>query len=143
MKKIIKLAVLSLIAILALSSCSLINEAKQEAQKVEQFTGDFAVLVETPTIENAEKIVHPSSKLTPENVVEKIESNEKLKSLDLSQEISVGNIGDLNVSYHDKTLGGNVYSVTVQILVGDTPIDVDLTLLSTEGGFGLYDFDIK
>lgn len=129
--------------VLCLSSCSFIEEMQSEAQKAENFAQELTVLIQNPTVEKAEELVHPSSPLTPEAVVDMVQNNEKLSSLDLSQEIKVGEIGDLNFSYKDETLGGNVYTVQCQILVGDTPVDVLVTLLSDDAGFGLYDLDIK
>ena len=93
--------------------------------------------------EEAEKLVHPASPLSPETLVDKIEGNEKIANLDFSQEITVGEITNLSISYHDETLGGNVYTAECQIMIGDTPINVKLKLLSTSEGFGLYDFDIE
>ena len=79
MKTFVKICALSLCLILCFTSCSLIDRAKEEAQKlkeevirVKDFSGDFVELVQEPTVERAEDLVHPSSSLTPEAVVDKI-----------------------------------------------------------------------
>ncbi len=141
--KNLRIAAIALCVLLCLSSCSFINEMKEESQKITEFAEQITVLVKNPTVEKAEELVHPSSPLTPENVVDMVKNNEKLCSLDLSQEITLGDIGDIDMSYHDETLGGNVYTVECQILVGDTPVDVLVKLLSNDQGFGIYDLDIK
>lgn len=138
-----RLLLLSLALVLALSSCSFINEMKDEAEKVSEFADDFAALVQDPTPEKAESLVHPASRLTPEDVIEKIQSNEKLASLDTSGEVSVENISDIKMSYHDEELGGNVYTVECDVVIGGVTINASITLLSTSEGFGLYDFEIK
>lgn len=143
MKKLYSAFLLVLVLCLALSSCSFINEMKQETEKVAEFTSDFTSLMSEPTVEKAEALVHPSSPLTPEAVIEKIENNEKLASLDFTGDISVSEIGEMKMSYHDETLGGNVYTVECTVTVSGTPINVSLTLLSSGDSFGLYDFDIK
>lgn len=147
MKALLKITLLSLCVLVTLSSCafinSLVNEATSEAEKVADFTNDFVVLMEDPSVEKAEELIHPDSPLTPENVMEKIESNEKIQNLDFSQEIQIGEISDLRVSYHDEALGGNVYEADCQVTVGDVVINLTLKLLSTDDGFGIYDFDIK
>lgn len=147
MKKLLKFTVLALCILVSLSSCtfikSLLNEAKTEAEHVAEFTEELVVLMEEPSIEKAEELVHPNSPLTPESVLEKIENNEKIKNLDFSGEVSIGEITNLNMSYHDKELGGNLYEAECQVTVSGTTIDITLKLLSTDEGFGLYDFDIK
>lgn len=143
MMKNLRIAALALCVLLCLSSCSFINEMKEESQKITEFAEQITVLVKNPTVEKAEELVHPESPLTPENVVDMVKNNEKLSSLDLSQEITLGDIGDIDMSYHDETLGGNVYTVECRILVGDTPVDVLVKLLSNDRGFGIYDLDIK
>ena len=141
--KFTKILLCSLCLLLCFSSCTLINRVKQETEKTVAFTGDFVQLVEEPSVEKAEELLHPQSNLSPETVLEKIQGNDKLANLDFSQEITVGEISDVKILPQDAELGGNVYSIDCQILVGDTPINVSLTILSTEDGFGLYDFEIK
>ncbi len=145
MKSLKSLKTLALIVcvVLCLSSCSFIEEMQLEVQKAENFAQEITVLIQNPTVEKAQELVHPSSPLTPEAVVDMVRNNEKLSSLDLSQDIKVSEIGDIDLSYKDETLGGNVYTLQCQILVGDTPVDVLVTLLSNDAGFGLYNLDIK
>ena len=146
MKNAIKILTVSLCLILSLSSCfivDLFNGIKQETERVVSFTTEFAVLIENPTVENAEELLHPSSPITPEQVIAKVEDNEKLQSLNTAGEISVGKIQNLQLQYNDPTLGGTVYTADCEIIVDGTPITVKLTLLSTDDGFGLYDFDIE
>ena len=147
MKTVTKILILALCILVSLSSCtflkSLVNDVAAETERVAHFAEDFADLVDNPTIENAESLVHPSSPLTAEAVISKIENNEKLSNLDPTAEIQVGEIKNVNVSYHDEKLGGNLYTAECDIIVGDVTITVHLELLSTEAGFGLYDFDIK
>lgn len=141
--KSLKALVLIVCVVLCLSSCSFIEEMQSEVQKAENFAQEITVLIQNPTVEKAQELVHPSSPLTPETVVDMVRNNEKLSSLDLSQDIKVSEIGDIDLSYKDETLGGNVYTLQCQILVGDTPVDVLVTLLSNDAGFGLYNLDIK
>ena len=147
MKTITKILILALCILVSLSSCaffkSLVNDVAAETERVAHFAEDFAGLVENPTVENAQDLIHPSSPITAETVISKIENNEKLNNLDPTAKISVGKITNLSISHHDATLGGNVYTADCEIMVGNTPIIVKLKLLSTDEGFGLYDFDIK
>lgn len=152
MKKILLFAILSLCLILCLSSCtflrSFFTEMEQEATKVAEFTQDMTQLMTNPTVEEAEKLVHPSSPLSPEAVIDKIKGNEKLANIDMSnldikEDVTVGDITNLNISYHDATLGGNIYTADCEIVINGTPILVKLKLLSTDEGFGLYDFDLQ
>lgn len=141
--KSLKSVVVVLCLLLCLSSCTFINDMKRDVERATDFVEELTVLIKNPTVEKAQELVHPSSPLTPESVVDMIQNNEKLSSLDLSQEITVGDIGDVDVSYQDEALGGNLYTVECQILVGDTPVNVLVKLLSTDQAFGIYDLDIK
>ena len=147
MKTTLKLFAIIISLLLFFTSCSfftdLIEETLEETKKVAEFTEDFAELVAEPDIEKAESLVHPNSNINAETVIDRIENNEKLASLDMSQEITVSEIGELDIAFHDESLGGNVYTLDCVITVGDTPINVTLKILSTDEGFGIYDFDIK
>ncbi len=138
-----KIILCSLCILLCFSSCTLINDLKVEAGRVASFMEQFVALMEDPTIEKAEALVHPKSSITAESVIDKIQNNEALADIDWTQEITIGELSDIELLYQDADLGGNVYSVGCQVVVGGTAIDLDLTLLSTSEGMGLYDFDIK
>jgi hypothetical protein len=147
MKHTVKLFAIIISLLMFFTSCSFIQDAIEETieetQRVAEFTEDFADLVAEPSIEKAESLVHPNSSITPETVLERITENEKLASLDMSQEITVSEIGDLSIAFKDETLGGNVYTLDCVIMVGDVPINVTLKLLSAGDTLGIYDFDIK
>lgn len=147
MKKIAKILIVSLVLCLALGSCSLINEVKQEANRIADFTVDFAEVMENPTVENAEALIHPKSSLTAESVIDKIAGNERLQelmsSVESEEDITIGEISEPKIKFNDPELGGNVYAVEVEIIIKGTPVTVSLDMLSSEEGFGLLDFEIK
>ncbi len=145
MKTFVKIFALSLCLLISFTSCSLFNEVKQEMIRVKDFTVDFVELVQDPTLEKAEDLVHPSSNLTPEAVVNKLKNNETLKNLNISKDtkVNISNISDITLLRNDATLGGNVYGVDIVVSVNGTPITISLTVLSTSEGMGVYDFDIK
>lgn len=152
MKTFVKIFALSLCLVLCFTSCSFINKVKEEAQKlkeeaikVKDFTGDFVELVQDPTVERAEDLVHPSSTLTPEAVVDKIKNNETIKNLELSEDtqVELGEISGLTLLANDATLGGNVYGVDMTVIIDGTPITITLKVLSTDEGMGVYDFDLQ
>ena len=144
MKTITKILVLSLCLVMCFTSCTFFKKVGQEAKRVEKFAGDFVQLVENPTIEKAEEIVHPNSPLTPEAVIDEIKNNEKFAGLDVTPDkVELKSVSDIKFSAEDKALGGNIYSVDCELVVDGTPIIVSLELLSSDAGFGLYNFDIK
>lgn len=152
MKTLVKVLALSLCMLLCFTSCSLLNKAKEEAQKakeevakVKDFTVDFVEVVKDPSVEKAEDLVHPSSSLTPEDVVNRLKENETIKNLDISKDTSVefGGFSDLTLLRNDPTLGGNVYGVDCVVNIDGTPVTISLTVLSTSEGMGIYDFDLK
>ena len=144
MKTITKILVLSLCLVMCFTSCTLVDKATQEVKRVEKFAGDFVKLVEDPTIEKAEQLVHPNSPLTPEQVIEEIKNNEKLSSLKpTADNVTVKDISNLKLAAENKELGGNVYSADCEIVIDGTSVVISLKLLSTDDGFGIYDFEIK
>ena len=152
MKTFVKIFALSLCLILCFTSCSLFEKAREEAEKikeevvrVKEFSGDFVELVQDPTIEKAEDLVHPSSNLSAEVVVDKIKNNETIKNLNISEDtkIEIGEISGLTLLTNDETLGGNVYGVDMTVVIDGSPVTINLKVLSTEEGMGVYDFDIE
>lgn len=144
MKTITKILVLSLCLLMCFTSCTFFKKVGQEAKRVEEFASDFVQLVENPTIEKAEELVHPNSPLTPETVIEEIKNNEKLADLNVTPDnVELKSVSDIKFSAEDEALGGNVYSVDCELVIDGTPIVVSLKLLSSDAGFGLYNFDIK
>ena len=153
-KKII-LTVLSLALCLCVCSCTFINNTVQEAQRVADFTVEFTktldVIASSGSAEDIQtqvsEIIHPSSNLTPDKVMDKIQSHEKLQNIDFSNltedSINVENIGVPEFSSYSEELGGNVYSLEITVSVDGISITLDLTLLSNESGMGFYDFEIK
>lgn len=145
MKRITKILICTLCILLCLSSCTLFDKAKNEAKKVVEFSKDFAQLVKDPSVEEAEDLLHPSSPLTPESVVNEIKNNEKIKSLNISKDsqITIGEVTDVTLQRNDPELGGMVYGAECSVIVDGQTIVISLTMLSTSKGMGIYDFDIK
>ena len=152
MKTFVKIFALSLCLILCFTSCSFFDKVKEETEKikeevvrVKEFSGDFVELVQDPTVEKAEDIVHPSSNLSAEVVVDKIKNNETIKNLNISEDtkIEIGEISGLTLLTNDETLGGNVYGVDMTVVIDGPPVTINLKVLSTEEGMGVYDFDIE
>ena len=152
MKTFVKIFALSLCLILCFTSCSFFDKVKEETEKikeevvrVKEFSGDFVELVQDPTVEKAEDIVHPSSNLSAEVVVDKIKNNETIKNLNISEDtkIEIGEISGLTLLTNDETLGGNVYGVDMTVVIDGSPVTINLKVLSTEEGMGVYDFDIE
>lgn len=153
-KKII-LTVLCLSLCLCVCSCTFINKAVQETKRVAEFTVDFSetleVIVSSGSAEDIEaqasQLIHPSSDLTVDTLIDKVKNNEKLQGIDFDNvtedSIQVENIGVPELSSYSEELGGNVYSLEVTVSVNGTSITLDLTLLSNESGMGFYDFEIK
>lgn len=153
-KKII-LTVLCLSLCLCVCSCTFINNAVQETKRVAEFTVDFSetleVIVSSGSAEEIEaqasQLIHPSSDLTVDTLIDKFKNNEKLQGIDFDNvtedSIQVENIGVPELSSYSEELGGNIYSLEVTVSVDGTPITLDLTLLSNESGMGFYDFEIK
>lgn len=156
-----KIAVLLLICALcfAICSCTAIDDARQEVAKVENFVAKAVSIatVESPemALEKAEELIHPDSNLTIDSIVEQAMENEVLKNLNIEEnpivDFEMGEFPAPTLSFADETLGGNVYGLNTtfsitQIVDGQTvvtPIKVNIRLLSTDWGIGLYDFTIE
>ena len=142
--KIFRIALLTLVLLLCFTSCTLVDDLKRDAANVAVFALEFVDLIENPTLEKAEELTHPSSPLTAENVIERLENDEKLAGVDPStQSITLEEVGEATFKFHDAELGGNVYEIGCVVVIGETRFTVVLTMLSNDDGFGIYDFEIK
>lgn len=143
----ILLAILCLVLSFAICSCTQIEEIQKEAERVIAFAEQIATVVETQDLEKAKELIHPDSKITEEYIKEKLENNEKLNSIDVEnltiEDVSIASIGEPKMVMNDPNLGGNVYELEAQVMIGDTPVEIVIILLSNDAGMGFYDFDIK
>jgi len=153
--KKISLTVLCLALCLCVCGCTFFDNAAKEAKRVADFTADFSdtldAVASSGSVEEikaqASKIIHPSSSLTADALIDEVKNNEKLQTIDFENltedSIEIENIGIPELLSYNEELDGNVYSLVVTVSVNGTPITVDLTLLSNESGMGFYDFEIK
>ena len=161
MKKIVVLLLVCTLCF-AICSCTLVDNAREEVVKVENFIEKVVSIgsVETPemALDKALELIHPESELkelTVDSIVEQVRENEVIKNLNIEEYPIEGfEMGDLptpTLSFADETLGGNVYGLNTtfsitQVIDGQTvvtPIKVTIRLLSTDWGIGLYDFTIE
>lgn len=144
--KIITL-ILALVICMSVCSCTFINKAKQEATRVLDFGEKIAVIAETQDIDKLETLVHPDSKISKEYIEDKIKNNEKVKHIldeGINKDsVTINSVSEPKMIVADSDLGGNIYGMEATISINGTPINVSITLLSTEAGLGFYDFDIK
>lgn len=157
MKKIV-VALLILTLCITICSCTMIDDAQKEVKKVETFITSAVEIssISDPelALEKAEDLIHPDSGLDVEAIVNQVLESESVKALNAEEygiyNYQIGEFGTPNLSFGDETLGGNVYELTavvtiIQIIDGKevaTPLNVDVRLLSTDWGIGLYDFTI-
>ena len=153
--KKISLTVLCLALCLCVCGCTFFDNAAKEAKRVADFTADFSdtldAVASSGSVEeikaHTSKIIHPSSSLTADALIDEVKNNEKLQTIDFENltedSIEIENIGIPELLSYNEELDGNVYSLVVTVSVNGTPITVDLTLLSNESGMGFYDFEIK
>lgn len=158
MKKIIVFLLVSTLC-LAICSCTLVDDARQEVVKVENFIEKAVSIgsVDSPemALEKAQELFHPDSELTIDSIVEQAMENEVIKNLNIEEnpivDFEMGDLPTPTLSFADETLGGNVYGLNTtfsitQVVDGQTvvtPIKVNIRLLSTDWGIGLYDFTIE
>ena len=157
MKKII-IAALVLVLCFSVCSCTYVQEAQKEVKKIEEFATKAVEIssISDPEIalEKAEDLIHPNSKLDVQGIIEQVIASDTVQALDVEEfpitSYEIGEFGAPNLSFNDPTLGGNVYEIQVVVTIvqdvngatASTPLNVDVRLLSTEWGIGLYDFTI-
>jgi hypothetical protein len=96
-------------------------------------------------LENAEKLLHPSSGLTIESIQEDLANNEVLQNLDVSGGVNIVEMPDISklmeIMVPDEN--GNCTCTTEVVLeVGGTVIKVDVTLISDDLGMGIAGYSI-
>ena len=152
MKAIAKilLLVLALSVALSVCSCANVSSVARDVTRVIKFTEEISTITNNSssveeTVEKAEDLLHPKSPLTADSILEQLKANERLAALEgVSMEnVKLGSFSSPKFLLGDKTLGGNVYEVTVVLTVGNVNFDLTLKLLSDETDMGIYSFDIK
>lgn len=152
MKIIAKILLLVTILSLALSvcSCGAVQAITRDVPRVISLTEDISDIVKNThskdeAIEKISGLVHPKSTLTKDSILEQLKSNEKLANLNVTSmnDVSIGNFSAPNFKFNDKTLGGNVYEVTVTVTISGVAFNLTIKLLSDDTDLGIYSFDIK
>lgn len=157
MKKIV-IALLVLVLCFSVCSCTFLSQAQKEIQNIEQFATKATAISEISdpdlALEKAEELIHPSSKLDVQGVIDQVLESDSVKALNAEEypitSFEIGEFGTPNLSFNDPALGGNVYEIQVVVTVVQeidgkqvsTPLNVDARLLSTDWGLGLFDFTV-
>lgn len=139
MKKVI--AIILALCALCLVGCGKIRELKQEVEEVTEFTEKFSSAMSSNDPEKMEECIHPNSKIDEDRVFAVIEEFKQNNDVDASQGVVIDKVGDFELA-KDSTLGGNVYKVTCDLIVGGVPVSVLLTIVNNDAGCGVYDFEI-
>ena len=153
-KIISKILIVALCVTLAVSLCSCTGNAMKQVNNIKNFAADVVSVAQTITdesmsveekLENAEKLLHPSSGLTVESIQEELANNEALQDLDISEDVKIVEMPDfsnlMSIMVPDEY--GNCSCTTEVVLnVGGTILKIDITLISDDLGMGITDYSI-
>ena len=151
-KIISKILIVALCVTLAVSICSCTG--MREVNNIKNFTADVisvagSIADESMSVEqkleNAEKLLHPSSGLTIESIQEELANNEALQDLDISRDVNIVEMPDFSnlMSIMVPDEDGNCSCTTEVVLkVGDTILKIDITLISDDLGMGIAGYSI-
>lgn len=139
MKKIV--AIILALCALCLAGCGKILELQQELEEMAALTEKFSVALSSNDAEKIEECIHPDAKIDEEKLFAVIEEFEQSKGVDFTQGVVLDRVGDFEI-VNDSALGGNVYKVTCELVVGGVHVRVVLTILNDDSACGLYDFEI-
>jgi hypothetical protein len=145
------LFVLTLTIATSVCGCAGIESISRDIPRVIDLAEDVAAISQMSdpeaAIAEAEKLIHPKSGLTKESIIEQIQTNEAIKTLDLTgvtmSDVKVGDFSTPELKLNDEELGGNIYEIKVTVTVKGQPLNITLDFLSDESLMGLYSFDIK
>ena len=153
LKKYTKLILMTLIFTLALSicSCSAATTITRDVTRINDFKNEIMAITELKDQEEIvarlEKLIHPDSGLTKETILEKAKNDPDVQGLDIQalaqQGYSIGSFSDYDLKFNDAELGGNLYSLNIEVTLGGEKFIIHLDMLSDDVGLGLYDFDIS
>ena len=151
-KIISKILIVALCVTLAVSLCSCTG--MREVNNIKNFTADVISVAESISdesmsveqkLENAEKLLHPSSGLTIESIQEELANNEALQDLDISEDVKIVEMPDFSnlMSIMVPDEDGNCSCTTEVVLnVGGTILKIDITLISDDLGMGIAGYSI-
>ena len=154
-----KIALVILCVIVSLMFCSCteaMTTVMQEVNNIKDFATDIvdvsstitdSTLTDEQRLEKAQSLIHPSSDLKLDEVIEELSKNEKIMNLgpiETVDIVSMPSIEDLaSLIQYNEELGGNVYQTEVQVSVNGTVLTVGLTLFSDENGMGIYGYTLE
>ena len=152
LKKYAKLMLITLVFsfCLVVCSCAAVTTLPRDIERINSFKDEVIAITELKDQEEIvtrlEALIHPASGLTKETVIEKAQASPALQGLDVvalaQQGYSIGSFSDYDFRLSDPELGGNIYSLSVQITLGGEKFVVHLDMLSDDTTLGLYDFEI-
>ena len=151
------LAVICIVLALSFCSCMPNLDIVQEVANVADFVlkiGEVTEKAADPNMTDAEKIelanetlFHSKSTLTVESVWDEVQHNEQLAEIGEIKSINIVTLPDpstiISSLKYDEELGGNTYTTVIEVAINDSIISVEITLLSDDTGFGIYDYILK
>ena len=138
-----KTALQSICACLLLSMVLLLLSACTggiDTETADAFIENFFTEIEKDHYDRAESFFHPDQFTDLEKYLKALEAE---KGIDFSDGITVERRSNFSIAYYDSAVGGSRYGVTLDARVGDTEVEIDVTIVQSENGYGVYEFQVR
>ena len=135
LKSICACLLLSL-ALLSLSACA----GGIDTETADAFIEDFFAAIEKENYNSAKTFFHPDRFTDIEAYVKSVEAE---KGIDFSNGITVQKRTNVAIAYYDSDVDGSRYGMTLKAKVGEVEVKIDITVVQSENGYGVYEFEIR
>ncbi len=132
-KKIFALFLISASLLLCLSSCIEGDTAKTTMQ-------DFLNAVQSHDYAKAKTYLHPER---PADLKEFFDNVEAKKKIDFQSGIAIERYSNVRSAHYDSSVGGSIYSSTMQVKIGDRSAEIWIEIVDNDAGYGIYNLDIN
>lgn len=133
--KIIAIALVCCLFTLSLVSCSG-SVTREEALTA---TNEFLTALETEDYEKAKTLLHPDLVVDLEPAVKGIEDS---LGVDFQEGVTIENHTGFRVSMNT-TVMGSQYEMTMQAKIGDVLVELEVSVVRNNNGFGIYSFYVN
>lgn len=129
-KKILVTLVICFFCISSFASCS----GGIDTDEAKVLVKDFLAAIAAEDYEKAETLLHPELDIDLKDSFGRIEN---AKNIDFQQGVTIERYTGFNYTYYSTSIGGSSYEMTMQAKVGNTSVQIEVTVVKNDNGYGI------
>lgn len=133
---------LIILSLMMLSSCTLLNEMKEELEVAYTQAEEFCIALANDDIEEAEKYLHSKGIPARQGLRTYIQNIERNNNIDFSKGVNFKSRNWEESAYYNGEYGGSTYKFSFEMLVGKEEVEIYFIFVEKDNEFGIYEFMI-